>query len=172
MEDDKLQALVPEMDQQEDRDPRAPEQRATPPAPRGLDPRFRRGSLGAMPQAAPLAENASTAAFHAHLVQLLDAQRAEVSPIDAVSLGPLDPADQIGPHEDLDRQPDGVPHLVIGLTALFSVAIAVLMIGVFHSGATLGSAAAVLIAFVGVPLLVFRLGAKAERDRDHDHPSR
>jgi Flp pilus assembly protein TadB len=97
-------------------------------------------------------------------VHLLDAQRAE-----AASSDTLDP---ITPHEDVERQPDGVPHLVIGLTALFSVAIAALVIGVFHSGATLGSGAAILIAFVGVPLLVFRLGAKADRDRDHDHPSR
>jgi hypothetical protein len=164
MEEDQLQAAVPETDHKEDRDPRAPEQRATPPEPRGLDPRFRRGSLGPTPIAAPLAENASTAAFHAHLAHLLDGQRAEAPSIDL--------ADQLGPHEDLERQPDGVPHLVIGLTALFSVAIAALMIGVFHAGATLGSGAAVLIAFVGIPLLVFRLGAKAERDRDRDHPSR
>ncbi|HSS00077.1 MAG TPA: hypothetical protein VLM79_23635 [Kofleriaceae bacterium] len=164
MEDDKLQAAVPETDHEEDRDPRAPAQRATPPEPRGLDPRFRRGSLGPIPIAAPLTENASSAAFHAHLVHLLDAQRADAASSDA-----LDP---ITPHEDLERQPDGVPHLVIGLTALFSVAIAAIVIGVFHSGATLGSGAAVLIAFVGVPMLVFRLGAKADRDRDHDHPSR
>jgi hypothetical protein len=164
MEDDKLQVAVPETDHKEDRDPRAPAQRATPPEPRGLDPRFRRGSLGPVPIAAALTENASSAAFHAHLVQLLDAQRADADAID--------PADPITPHEDVDRQPDGIPHLVIGLTALFSVAIATVVIGVFHAGATLGSGAAVLIAFVGVPLLVFRLGAKAERDRDHDHPSR
>jgi hypothetical protein len=164
MEDDKLQAAVPEPEPREQRDPRAPAQRATPPEPRGLDPRFRRGSLGPVPIAAPLAENSSSTAFHAHLVHLLDAQRADAAASDA-----LDP---ITPHEDIERQPDGIPHLVIGLTALFSVAIAALMIGVFHSGATLGSGAAVLIAFVGVPLLVFRLGAKAERERDHDHPSR
>ena len=169
MEDDKLQVAVPEPEQKEDRDLRAPAQRATPPAPRGLDPRFRRGSLGAIPVAAPLAENASTAAFHAHLVQLLDAQRAEAATLDPTT---LDPADPITPHEDIERQPDGIPHLVIGLTALFSVAIAALLISVFHSGATLGSGAAILIAFVAVPLLVFRLGAKAERERDHDHPSR
>jgi hypothetical protein len=164
MEDDKLQALVPEPDHNEDRDRRAPAQRATRPEPRGLDPWFRRVSLGPMPIAPPLAEDASSAAFHAHLVHLLDAQRADAASIDA-----LDP---ITRHEDVERQPDGIPHLIIGLTALFSVAIAALVIGVFHSGATLGSGAAVLIAFVGVPLLVFRLGAKAERERDHDHPSR
>ena len=102
MEDDKLQAVVPEPDQKEDRDPRAPVQRATPPEPRGLDPRFRRGSLGPMPISAPLAENASSASFHAHLVQLLDAQRADAASSDA-----LDP---ITPHEDIERQPDHVRH--------------------------------------------------------------
>jgi hypothetical protein len=161
MDDDQLQAAVPEIDHNEDGDRRAPEQRATPPEARGLDPRFRRGSLGPTPIAAPLAENASGASFHAHLAHLLDAPPAS-----------MDTDDQISAHEDVDRLPDGVPHLVIGLTALFSVVIAAVLISLFHSNAALGSGAAVLVAFVVVPLLVFRLGAKAERDRDHDHPSR
>lgn len=164
MDDDQLQAAVPETDHNEDGDRRAPELRATPPEARGLDPRFRRGSLGPMPIAAPLAENASGVAHLAHLAHLFEAQRAASPSMDA--------DDQISPHEDVERQPDGVPHLVIGLTALFSVVIAAVLISLFHSNAALGSGAAVLIAFVVVPLLVFRLGAKADRDRDHDHPSR
>ena len=33
---------------------------------------------------------------------------------------------KLAPTEDLDREPDGVPHKVVGLTALFSVMIAML----------------------------------------------
>lgn len=80
--------------------------------------------------------------------------------------------DHLGPHEDLDRLPDGIPHLVIGLTALFAVALAAVLIWMFHSTPTLGGIAAAVIGFVALPVLVVKLGAKAERDRDHDHPSR
>jgi hypothetical protein len=132
-----------------------------------LDPRHRRGSFGPIPVAPALDEHASGPALHAHLAQLLDAGRAPLSS------APHDDAEQqLGPHEDLERQPDGIPHLVIGLTALFSVALAAVLISMFRSGPTLGSVASVVIAIVAIPLLVFRLGAKAERERDHDHPSR
>jgi hypothetical protein len=134
-----------------------------------LDPRHRRGSLGPQPIAAPLAEGASGAALHAHLAHLLDVSREALPPVD---LADAAAEQEISPHEDLERQPDGVPHLVIGLTALLSVGLAALLIGVFHSGAALGTGVAVVIALVTIPLLVFRLHAKAERDRDHDHPSR
>jgi hypothetical protein len=147
----------------------APERmRASPSeASRGLDPRHRRGSLGPQPIAAPLDEAATAAALHAHLVHLLDVSR------EAPGSAHLAAAEQqLGPHEDLDRQPDGVPHLVIGLTALLSVGLAAALIGIFHSGAALGTGIAVVIALVAIPLLVFRLDAKAERDRDHEHPSR
>src|SRR5262249_18536832 len=33
----------------------------------------------------------------------------------------------LGPEEDLDRMPDGVPHPVVGLTALYSVFLAMLV---------------------------------------------
>jgi predicted benzoate:H+ symporter BenE len=75
-------------------------------------------------------------------------------------------------HEDLERQPDGVPHLVIGLTALISVVFAAVLISLLLSGPTLGSIAVAALALLAVPFIVSRLGAKAERDRDHDHPSR
>lgn len=125
-----------------------------------LDPRHRRGSLGPPPAAAPLAQDASGAAFHAHLVHLLKPAPART------------PDEVVTPHEDVERQPDGVPHLVIGLTALFSVIFAAVLIGVFRSGAVLGSIGAVAIALIAIPVLVFRLDAAADRDRDRDHPSR
>jgi hypothetical protein len=137
---------------------------------RAIDARHRRGSLGPPPAAAPLGETASGAALHAHLVHLLDVER-EAAPPPADLAGTM-PDQQLGPHEDLEREPDGVPHLVIGLTALYSVGLAAMLIGIFHSGAALGTGVAVTIAVVAIPLLVFKLGAKADRERDHDHPSR
>jgi cell division septation protein DedD len=42
----------------------------------------------------------------------------------------------------------------------------------FRSGPTVGSVASVALTIIALPVLVSKLGAKAERDRDHDHPSR
>jgi hypothetical protein len=74
--------------------------------------------------------------------------------------------------EDLDREPDGVPHKVVGLTALFSVLLAMLVAAMFLSGSTAGRIAAVMLSLVAIPLLVMILRDKAERERDHVHPSR
>ena len=79
---------------------------------------------------------------------------------------------KLGLTEDLDRQPDGAPHRVIGLTALFSVLLAMLIAIMFLSGSNVGRVAAVLLAIVAVPMLGMILRAKAERERDHLHPSR
>jgi hypothetical protein len=152
-----------------------------------LDPRHRRGSLGPAPMAAALDDSASPTALHAHLVSLLDHRRPAPDmrpdmppdmPPDAsgpdmrMAMRPDMSGDQLGPHEDLDRLPDGIPHLVIGLTALFAVALAAALIWMFQSTPTLGGIAAAVIGLIALPVLVFKLGAKAERDRDHDHPSR
>ena len=48
---------------------------------------------------------------------------------------------KLAPHEDLDREPDGVPHQVVGLTALFSVLLALLVAAMFLSGSTAGRVA-------------------------------
>jgi hypothetical protein len=79
---------------------------------------------------------------------------------------------KLAPDEDLDREPDGVPHRVVGLTALFSVMLAMLIAVMFLSGSTAGRVAAVLLAVVATPMLVVMLRNKAERERDHAHPSR
>jgi hypothetical protein len=79
---------------------------------------------------------------------------------------------KLAPTEDLDREPDGVPHRVVGLTALFSVMLAMLIAVMFLSGSNTGRVAAVLLAIVAVPMLVVILRDKAERERDHVHPSR
>jgi hypothetical protein len=79
---------------------------------------------------------------------------------------------KLAPGEDLDREPDGVPHRVVGLTALFSVMLAALLAFMFIVGGTTSKVAAVVIALMAIPVLVGSLNAKARRDRDHLHPSR
>lgn len=79
---------------------------------------------------------------------------------------------RLAPSEDIDREPDGVPHGVVGLTAVFSVLLAILVGAMFLSGHTVGKIAAVALAAIAIPTLVTTLRNKAERDRDHVHPSR
>lgn len=74
--------------------------------------------------------------------------------------------------EDLDREPDGAPHRVIGLTALFSVMLAMLLGVMFISNSNTSRVAAVLLALIAIPSLVMILRGKASRERDHLHPSR
>jgi Flp pilus assembly protein TadB len=79
---------------------------------------------------------------------------------------------KLAPTEDLDRQPDGVPHSVVGLTALFSVMLAMLVAFMFLTGHTTGKVLAVLLALIAIPTLVGSLRRKAQRDRDEVNPSR
>jgi Flp pilus assembly protein TadB len=79
---------------------------------------------------------------------------------------------QTGATEDLDREPDGVPHNVVGFTALFSVMLAMLVTVMFIAGGMVGKVSAVLLAAVAIPVLVGSLRKKAARERDHVHPSR
>jgi Flp pilus assembly protein TadB len=64
------------------------------------------------------------------------------------------------------RQPDGVPHDVVGLSALFSFLFAAVVLGMWLSGPT-GRIAAVAICMVGVPMLVTGLRQRSERTREH-----
>ena len=75
------------------------------------------------------------------------------------------------PNEDLDRQPDGVPHMVVGMTALFSVMLALLVAFMFLAGGTARILAVVLV-LLAIPVLVSVLRRKADAERDHVHPSR
>jgi hypothetical protein len=79
---------------------------------------------------------------------------------------------KLSPTEDLDREPDGVPHRIVGLTALFSVMLAMLIAFMFLAGGTATRVAAVVLGLMAVPVLVGTLRKKAERERDHVHPSR
>jgi hypothetical protein len=79
---------------------------------------------------------------------------------------------KLAPTEDLDREPDGVPHNVVGLTALFSVILAMLLAAMFLTGSTTTRVAGIILAVIAIPTLVTLLRNKAARDRDHVHPSR
>ena len=85
---------------------------------------------------------------------------------------PVRDDEALGPTEDLDREPDGVPHHVIGLTALFSVMLAMLVAFMFLTGGVTTKVAAVILVAMAIPVLVSTLRTKAARDRDQLHPSR
>jgi Flp pilus assembly protein TadB len=76
----------------------------------------------------------------------------------------------LGPTEDIGLGPDGVPHDVVGLSALFSVLFAAVVLGMWLSGPT-GRIAAVAICMVGIPMLVSNLRQRSERQRAHHYPS-
>jgi hypothetical protein len=85
---------------------------------------------------------------------------------------PVRDDDALGPTEDLDREPDGVPHHVIGLTALFSVMLAMLIAFMVLAGGTVSRIAAIVLAILAIPVIVSTLRKKADLARDHLHPSR
>ena len=105
----------------------------------------------------------------------MDGHQLRVHPSDVVGHEPHNPVRddrKLGLTEDLDRQPDGVPHQVVGLTALFSVLLAMLVAFMFFAGSTTTRVAAVLLAVVAIPVVVGSLRNKAEKLRNHVHPSR
>ena len=71
-------------------------------------------------------------------------------------------------HEDLERAPDGIPHGVVGLTAFYSVVLAIALMVMLTGGRASWAA----LAVAAIPILVLKLAGKAERERDHVHPSR
>lgn len=77
----------------------------------------------------------------------------------------------LGRTDKVHREPDGVPHDVVGLSALFSVLFAAVVLGMWLSGPT-GRIAAVAICMVGVPMMVSNLRQRAERERKLNYPSR
>jgi len=100
----------------------------------------------------------------AHLIQPPEHAHPPVHPVRSDA--------HLSPTEDLDREPDGVPHSVVGLTALFSVMLAMLVAFMFLTGSGWGKALSILLALVAIPTLVSSLRKKAARDRDDFHPSR
>ena len=78
---------------------------------------------------------------------------------------------RLGATPNLERPLDGVPHEVVGLSALFSVLFAAVVLGMWLSG-PMGRIAAVAICMVGVPMLVSNLHQRSARERDDHRPSR
>jgi hypothetical protein len=89
----------------------------------------------------------------------------------APNVAPIRDERSLGPTEDLDREPDGVPHDVVGLSALFSVLFAAVVLGMWISGGT-GRIAAVALCMVGIPMLVSGLRDRSERGRERGRHSR
>src|SRR5256885_6669624 len=87
------------------------------------------------------------------------------------SVGNVDEQEDIMMTDDLKREPDGIPHAVIGFTALFCVMFAMLLVAILLTGTTSGSVGAVFVGFVGGPVVASGLQRKAMRGRDHEHPS-
>jgi hypothetical protein len=68
--------------------------------------------------------------------------------------------------EEVTRDPDGVPHDVVGLSALFSFLLAALVLGMWLTGSTTGRVSAIALLVFGVPMLVSGLRERADRERD------
>ena len=79
---------------------------------------------------------------------------------------------RLSPTEDLDRDPDGVPHSVVGMTAGFAVMFAMLVAFMMLLGSGWIRFAVIGLALLAVPVVVSSLRKKADRERDHLHPSR
>ena len=71
-------------------------------------------------------------------------------------------------HEDPDRLPDGVPHIIVGLTAACAVLLAIVLVLAWSHQ----QISVIALAAVVTPVIVSKLVAKSERERDHVHPSR
>jgi len=85
---------------------------------------------------------------------------------------PIRDDSRLGATEDLDREPDGVPHSVVGATAGFSVVLALLVACVWFVSGLTGRLCAVVLLVAACPVVISSLKHKADRDRDHVHPSR
>ena len=94
------------------------------------------------------------------------------SGVEPAPQNPVRDDSKLSPTEDLDREPDGVPHPVVGMTAGFSVVLAMLVAFMFLTGNGVARVAAVALAVIAIPTLVVMLRRKAEHDRDRAHPSR
>jgi hypothetical protein len=85
---------------------------------------------------------------------------------------PVRDASRLGPTEDLDREPDGVPHAVVGATAGFAVILSILLASVWFISSWPMRVGVLIIVVAATPVIITSLKHKADRDRDHTHPSR
>lgn len=71
--------------------------------------------------------------------------------------------------EDLERQPDGIPHDVVGGTVFVAAllgAVSLFLLVAVNWAVALG------VGVLSLPILVASLSRRAERERDRAHPSR
>jgi hypothetical protein len=88
--------------------------------------------------------------------------------VEAEPVYPIRDDTMLGATEDLDRQPDGVPHDIVGRTTLAAYAVAVLLLAIC---ATADWLSAVIAAAFAVPIIVWALRYRSARERDPAHPS-
>jgi hypothetical protein len=93
---------------------------------------------------------------------------APIAPVYA----PVRDESKLGPTEDLDREPDGVPHSVVGATAGFAVVLSLLLASVWFVSSWAMRVGVLILVAAAVPVITTSLKHKADRDRDHVHPSR
>lgn len=74
--------------------------------------------------------------------------------------------------EDVERKPDGMPHVVIGLTVLVAALLAMLSIALLWVDNFAARFGIIGLGVITLFVLIGRLQRKAARDRDHVHPSR
>lgn len=86
-------------------------------------------------------------------------------PVAQQQFAPIHEEQTLGPTEEVVREPDGVPHDVVGLSALFSFLLAALVLGLWLTGSTTGRVSAIALLVFGVPMLVSGLRERAERER-------
>ena len=73
--------------------------------------------------------------------------------------------------DDPQREPDGVPHDVVGLVALSTCIVAAVVLALLLLG-PVGKVSAVVLGLAAAPLINAALRRRDLRERDHDHPSR
>jgi hypothetical protein len=85
---------------------------------------------------------------------------------------PIRDESKLGATEDLDREPDGVPHSIVGATAGFSIVLAILVACAWFVSDWPGRILTFVLVAIAFPVVISTLKHKADRDRDQAHPSR
>jgi hypothetical protein len=78
---------------------------------------------------------------------------------------------RLAPGEDLDRQPDGIPPIVIGMTIVVAALFALATFGMIVVTTWFGRFATIAVAGLALAMLV-SMRQRIKRDRDRVHPSR
>ncbi len=73
--------------------------------------------------------------------------------------------------DDPQREPDGVPHDIVGLVAVSTCLAAAIVLALLLLG-TWGKVAAIAVGLAAAPLINASLRRRDLRERDGNHPSR